>query len=68
MIKMACKWLDICPLRKFEEQGKISEEWKKNYCSTNENWNNCKRYQFEAEGKYHPDNMLPNGEIDEKLR
>jgi len=64
---MVCKWFDICPLRRLEEKGKISNKWKKEYCSSEKNWLNCKRYQFEAEGKYHPDNMLPNGKIDEKL-
>ena len=64
---MVCKWFDICPLRRLEEKGKISDKWKKEYCSSEKNWLNCKRYQFEAKGKYHPDNMLPNGKIDEKL-
>ncbi len=68
MIKMACKWLEMSPLRKLEEQGKISKKWKKDYCLTNENWNNCKRYQFEAEGKYHPDNMMPDGSINKNIR
>ena len=64
---MVCKWFDICPLRRLEEKGNISNKWKKEYCSSENNWLNCKRYRFEAKGKYHPDNMLPNGEIDEKL-
>ena len=67
MIKIVCKWLSICPLRKLEEQGKISNKWKKEYCLSENNWLNCKRYQYEEKGKYHSDNMMPNGEIDKKL-
>ena len=64
---MACKWYDICPMKRFYEQGKLDKKWVLNYCKSEKNWLNCKRYQFEAEGKYHPDNMLPNGKINEKL-
>jgi hypothetical protein len=28
----------------------------------------CVRYQKEERGEYHPDNMLPNGEIKEDLK
>ena len=67
MIKITCKWFGICPLRRFEEKEEISDKWKKEYCLSENNWLNCKRYQFEEKGKYHPDNMMPNGEIDKKL-
>jgi len=60
---MPCKWLIICPLRILEKQGKITDKWKKVYCLTEKNWINCKRYQYEEKGKYHPDNMMPDGSI-----
>ena len=64
---MTCKWYDICPLRRFEEQGKLDKVWAQNYCKSNDNSQNCKRYQLEEKGINHPDNMLPNGEIDESI-
>ncbi len=65
---MACKWINICPLRKFERQGRLNEKWEKRYCETKNNWKNCRRYQLEEEGTEHPDNMLPDGEIDKSLK
>jgi hypothetical protein len=62
---MACKWLSICPLRRLEKQGKITDKWRRNYCETDENWKKCKRYQCEEKGDYHPDNMMPDGSIKE---
>jgi len=62
---MTCKWYNVCPLRRFERQGKLTKSWAQNFCKSNNNWQNCKRYQLEEKGIYHPDNMLPNGEIDE---
>ena len=64
---MKCKWYDVCPLRRFERRGKLDKSWARNYCESNNNWQNCKRYQLEEKGIYHPDNMLPNGEIDESI-
>ena len=63
---MACKWTDICSLRKFEEQGKLELKWKKEYCKSN--YGKCVRYKMEEKGQHHLDNMLPNGEIDGSLR
>jgi len=65
--EMSCKWYNVCPLRRFEKQGKLSNKWAKEYCKSGNNWQNCKRYQLEERNVYHPDNMLPNGEIDETL-
>lgn len=64
---MACKWYDLCPLREFERQGKLSKEWKNKYCETEDNWKNCGRYQMEEKNLYHPDNMMPDGTINERL-
>lgn len=59
-IKMTCKWFDSCPLRDWEKEGKISQEWKEKYCKTKENWKNCKRFQMEEKGIPHG-NILPDG-------
>ena len=66
-ILMACKWYNVCPLRRFENQGKLSRLWSKQFCESQKNWENCKRYQLEEKGQYHPDNMLPSGIIDKDL-
>jgi len=65
---MACKWYNLCPLREFEKQGKLGKEWENKYCKTENNWKNCKRYQMEEENLYHPDNMMPDGTIDKRIR
>ena len=65
--KMGCKWYEVCPLRRFEREGKISSRWAVNYCKSDDNWKNCKRYRLEEEGIFHPDNMLPDGEFDETI-
>ncbi|MBN2180686.1 MAG: hypothetical protein JW715_02135 [Sedimentisphaerales bacterium] len=64
---MTCKWYNVCPLRRFEKQGKLDYAWSQNFCRTESNWKNCKRYQLEEIGRYHPDNMSPNGKIDKNL-
>ncbi|MFB6076063.1 MAG: uracil-DNA glycosylase [Candidatus Aenigmatarchaeota archaeon] len=58
---MTCKWIDVCPLRKIEKEDKISDKWKEEYCESEDNWKNCKRYQMEERGEPHQ-NILPNGE------
>ncbi|MFW5961462.1 MAG: uracil-DNA glycosylase [bacterium] len=63
---MACKWYQVCPIKRYHEQGKIDEKWVENYChGDNES---CVRYQMEERGEYHPDNMLPDGTIAEDLK
>ena len=60
-----CKWYDTCPLKRFYEQGRLEKRWVENYC-----WGDflqCIRYRMEEEGSYHPDNMMPDGTIDEKF-
>jgi hypothetical protein len=64
---MTCKWYSLCPLRKFEKEGKLDNFWVQNYCKSDNNWKNCKRYQLEENGIAHPDNMLPDGRIDEGI-
>lgn len=63
--KNVCKWYDVCPLKYFYERGKLDEKWIRDYC-----WGDnskCVRKKMEDSGKYHPDNMLPDGSIDEEL-
>jgi len=49
----------------FFEQGKLDKKWVEKYCYGN--WKKCVRYQKEESGVYHPDNMLPDGTIDNNL-
>ena len=65
---MICPWYSLCPLRRLERQGRLTETWAQQFCKTTDHWQNCQRYQLEEQGIAHPDNMLPNGEIDESLR
>lgn len=65
---MACKFFDICPLRRFEKEKKISDKWKNEFCNTDKNWINCVRYQEAKKGIAHPDNKLPDGSIDKELK
>ena len=61
-----CKWFSVCPMRYYYEKGVLEEKWIKNYCLKGNK--NCVRYQMEERGEYHPDNMLPDGTIDERLK
>jgi len=54
-----CKWYYACPIKKYTEKGKLERCGIENYCLVNNN--TCIRYQMQEKGKYHPDNMLPNG-------
>ena len=60
-----CKWYQICPMKTFYEQGKLNKKWVYQYCKNK--WKTCKRYRMEETGQIHPDNLLPDGSIDEKL-
>ena len=64
---MVCKWYSLCPLRRFEKLGILDLSWGNRYCKSESCWQDCKRYQLEEEGIYHPDNMLPDGRIDPTL-
>jgi len=61
----SCKWYACCPIKAYTVQGRLERYWIKNYCLVNNH--GCVRYQMEERGEYHPDNMLPNGEIREDL-
>ncbi len=60
-----CKWFFVCPMKSFYQKGKLPKTWIDNYCLGD--WSNCVRYGMEERGEYHPDNMLPDGSIDELL-
>jgi hypothetical protein len=62
---MPCKWIRACPLRLFEQENKISLEWKRKYCEGN--YTECVRYQMQENGQPHPDSMMPDGSIDKNL-
>ncbi len=65
MEKNICKWYNACPIVDFADQGKLDKKWVENYCL--KGGQNCKRYEMEEKGIYHPDNMLPDGTIDKSL-
>ncbi|MBN1502167.1 uracil-DNA glycosylase [Candidatus Woesearchaeota archaeon] len=58
---MACKWNNVCPLRRLEQQSKISADYKKEYCESEENWKNCVRFKLEEQGISHKDSLMPDG-------
>jgi hypothetical protein len=60
-----CKWYPVCPIKYFVDHGLLDEKWVNEYCLVGNK--ECIRYQMEESGHYHPDNMLPNGEIKEDL-
>jgi hypothetical protein len=52
-------------MKRFYREGKLAEHWIKRYSKGN--YNRRLRAYLQEKGKYHPDNMLPNGDIDESL-
>ncbi len=63
--KLICQWYQVCPLKRFYEQGRIDKKWVKDYCWAD--YSRCVRYVMEARGEPHPDNMLPDGSIAREL-
>jgi hypothetical protein len=53
-------------MRRYYEEGKLDKKWIENYCHGD--YKSCVRYQMEETGRYHPDNMLPDGTIDKRLK
>ena len=43
-----CKWFDLCPLKKFYEQGNLDKRWIADYCF--DNFLKCTRYTMEQKG------------------
>ena len=66
VLSKTCKWYTVCPMKRFYEQGVLDSRWIKLYCKGD--WESCIRYQMEENGEYHPDYMLPDGTIDDRLK
>ncbi len=64
--KTQCMWYPVCPMKRYYDLGELDEHWVSRYCHGD--WNRCVRYKMEAEGEPHPDWMLPDGQLDERLR
>jgi uracil-DNA glycosylase len=60
-----CRWYGICPMRRYQAAGLVDDERIDPYCLGD--WASCVRFQKESRGESHPDNMLPDGAIDENL-
>jgi len=63
---MTCKWYDVCPMKYFTDAGRLDPKWVEAYCKGD--WASCVRYRLESLGRPHPDHMLPDGSLDERLR
>jgi len=53
-------------MKTYYEQGRLDKKWIDMYCKGD--WDSCIRYAMEESGQPHPDNMLPDGSIDETLQ
>jgi len=49
----------------FTDAGTLDRKWVEHYCKAD--WKSCVRYHMEERGEPHPDWMLPDGSLDEKL-
>ena len=49
----------------FYEKGLLAKTWVEDYCFGE--YSKCVRKRMEDQGKHHPDNMLPDGSIDQRL-
>jgi len=65
ILAVECKWFQVCPMKRFWDEGRLDRKWVDLYC--NGKWQKCKRLKMQLKGIPHPDNMLPNGKIDERL-
>ncbi|MBN1353198.1 MAG: uracil-DNA glycosylase [Candidatus Omnitrophica bacterium] len=64
--KKTCKWYTACPLKFFYEKSRLDKKWVEGYCFGD--FLKCARYKMEEEGLSHPDNMMPDGTIDRRLK
>jgi hypothetical protein len=64
---MACKWYSVCRLRRYERESRIGSVWAEKYCKPDDGWMECERYKLEERGVYHPDRMLPDGTMEQRL-
>lgn len=58
-----CKWYPVCPMKEYLKEGLLDEKYVREYCRGD--YRRCVRYQKQARGEPHPDNMLPDGTVDE---
>ena len=65
MANRICKWYNICPMKRFYEEGRVDKELIEKYCLGD--YKKCKRYQLVEKGKFCSDYILPNGKIDRRL-
>ena len=65
VLSKKCKWYQICPMKKYYEAGILNKKWVELYCMGD--WESCIRYHMEENNENHPDYMLPDGTLDEKL-
>jgi len=66
--KNVCRWYnETSGIKRAYDQGLLNKKWLEGYC-----WNNGKeclrKKRFEEEGYVSPDYVLPDGNIDEKLK
>ena len=64
--RKVCKWYSVCPMKRFYQQGKLDRFWVENFCWVDNP--ECVRKKLEGKGIAHPDNMLPDGRIDDTLK
>ncbi|MBN2160358.1 MAG: hypothetical protein JW807_13260 [Spirochaetes bacterium] len=60
-----CTWYTCCPIKRYTDAGNLERYWIERYCLVSNR--RCVRYRMEEEGRYHPDNMLPDGKTREDL-
>lgn len=65
VVSKECKWYQVCPMKRYYEKGIVEKRWVELYCKGD--WESCVRYFMEENNKFHPDYMLPDGTLDEKL-
>ena len=65
VLRENCKWYMLCPLKEYYDRGMLDRKWVELYCAGD--WESCVRFKKEESGEPHPDNMLPDGSVDEKL-
>ncbi len=66
VIMKTCKWYSMCPMKFYYEKGMLSKSWIDQFCKGD--WSACTRYKMEEKSIPHPDNMLPDGTIDQTLK
>jgi len=66
MVTRPCIWYSVCPIKHFTDEGLLDPIWVNTYCKKANP--DCKRFQLEKAGEFHPDNMLPDGSIDPTLK